>query len=91
MKTLNFVSSTALVLTTFYVYVRTNETFEYCLKNEMKPGLVSCVGQQVLSSLYRIDELNNFTITNGLTMIKDENIAQRSAPNIFEQDPLDFR
>lgn len=91
MKFFNFISNTAFLLTTFCVYAKTKETFEYCLKNEMNPGLVSCVGQQVLSSLYQIDEQNNFTITNGLTMIKDDSVSQRSVPNLFDQDPMDFR
>lgn len=91
MKSFNFVSATTVLLLTFCVCAEAKETFEYCLKSEMNPGLVSCVGQQVLSSLYQIDEQNNFTITKGLTMVKDESISQRSVPNLFEQDPMDFR
>lgn len=91
MKFFNFISKTALLLSMFCVCAETKETFEYCLKNEMNPGLISCVGQQVLFSLDQIDEQNNFTITNGLTMIKDEAISQRSVPNLFDQDPMDFR
>lgn len=91
MKFFNFISNSAFLLTLLCVYGRTKETLEYCLKTDMNPGLVSCVGQQVLSSLSQIDEQNNFTITNGLTMIKDESVSQRSVPNLFDQDPMDFR
>lgn len=91
MKFFNFISNTAFLLTMFCVYAKTKETLEYCLKNELNPGLVSCVGQQVLSSLNQIDEENNFTITNGLIMIKDDSVSQRSVSNLFDQDPMDFR
>lgn len=91
MKFFNFISNTAVLLTMFCVHAKTNETLEYCLKNDLNPGIVSCVGQQVLSSLNQIDEQNNFTITNGLTMIKDESVSQRSVSNLFDQDPMDFR
>lgn len=67
------------------------ETFQHCLRTVPNPGLVQCAGRQALTSLNNIQEIDNFTITNGFMMIRDENLAARSVPNFLEQDPTDFR
>lgn len=64
---------------------------EYCLKSQPNPGIIKCVGQQALSSLQTIEDTDNYTITNGLLMIKNENSMLRSIPNILDQDPMDIR
>lgn len=63
----------------------------HCLKKKPNPGLMTCVGQQALSSLNFIDEQADYTIDNGLIMVKDETLSSRSLPNIIDQDPVDFR
>ncbi|XP_053672253.1 uncharacterized protein LOC128722601 [Anopheles nili] len=57
------------------------------------PGLLQCAGQQALSSLQFLEEANNYTLTSGLLVIKDESLtpASRIIPNIVDHDPLDFR
>lgn len=67
------------------------EIFQHCLRSVPNPGLVHCAGRQALTSLNNIQEIDNFTITNGFMMIRDENLAARSVPNFLEQDPMDFR
>uniref|UniRef100_A0A9I3FH58 Protein osiris 10 n=1 Tax=Anopheles epiroticus TaxID=199890 RepID=A0A9I3FH58_9DIPT len=69
------------------------DTFDYCIRMTPSPGLLQCAGQQALSSLQFLEEANNFTLTNGLLMIKDESLvpASRIIPNIVDHDPLDFR
>ncbi|XP_040155580.1 uncharacterized protein LOC120895908 [Anopheles arabiensis] len=69
------------------------DTFDYCIRMTPSPGLLQCAGQQALSSLQFLEEANNFTLTNGLLMIKDESLvpSSRIIPNIVDHDPLDFR
>uniref|UniRef100_A0AAG5D2Z3 Protein osiris 10 n=1 Tax=Anopheles atroparvus TaxID=41427 RepID=A0AAG5D2Z3_ANOAO len=69
------------------------DTFDYCVRMTPSPGLLRCAGQQALTSLQFLEEANNFTLANGLLMIKDESLAasSRIIPNIIDSDPLDFR
>uniref|UniRef100_A0A9I3LF12 Protein osiris 10 n=1 Tax=Anopheles melas TaxID=34690 RepID=A0A9I3LF12_9DIPT len=82
----------ALILCVITVHAQL-DTFDYCIRMTPSPGLLQCAGQQALSSLQFLEEANNFTLTNGLLMIKDESLvpSSRIIPNIVDHDPLDFR
>lgn len=67
------------------------QIFQHCLKSQPNPGLLNCVGQQAISSLQSIQDIDNYTITNGFIMVKDENLVARSLPNFLDHDPMDFR
>lgn len=68
-----------------------NLNFGYCIQQKPSPGVVSCFGRHALNALQNIEEAENFTITKGLTVIKDDKSMSRSLPNFLEQDPMDFR
>ncbi|XP_052863716.1 uncharacterized protein LOC128270357 [Anopheles cruzii] len=68
------------------------DDFDYCIRRTPSPGLLQCAGQQALSSLQFLEEANNFTLTGGLLMLKDESLpSSRIIPNFIDRDPLDFR
>lgn len=64
-------------------------TFQHCLKSQQ--GVMNCAGRQAISVLQQLQEKDNYTVTNGFLMIKDERLAARSVPNFLDQDPMDFR
>lgn len=68
------------------------ETFGHCLKQSEKPSLIKCAGQQALETLQQFNALENFTLTKGLTLSRDESAMGRSNPvNFIENDPDDIR
>lgn len=68
------------------------ETFGHCLKDNSKDtSLVKCFGKQALSTLQEFENLSNFSLANGLLMVKDEQQMGRSIPNFLDQDPTDLR
>lgn len=67
------------------------ETLGHCLKDNSKDtSIVKCFGRQALSTLQEFDNLSNFSLANGLLMVKDEQMG-RSIPNLLDQDPTDIR
>jgi hypothetical protein len=67
------------------------KTFGQCIKQD-KSSIVNCAGQQAIESLQWVNEINNFTLTDGVVFSKDESVMGRSSPiNFLEQDPNDFR
>lgn len=70
-------------------------TFEYCLKQRQISGIGTCLGQQALEYLQRIEDSNNVTIVNGLEIVKvkDDDLASksRSFVNFLDFNPSDFR
>jgi hypothetical protein len=69
----------------------TSKSFSSCLKHD-KPNFLTCAGQQALETLQQLNSANNFSLTEGVLFIKDENIMGRSAPiNFLDNDPNDFR
>lgn len=74
------------------IFVRAEtEIFNQCIRSSPNPGILKCVGQQTLSSLVNLDKMDNFTVTNGFVMIKNEHASQRSFSELFTEDPTDFR
>lgn len=67
------------------------EVLGHCLKAPASPGFLSCFGQEAITRLQMIDDSSNYTIANGLVMIRSESQASRSLPSFQEQDPMDFR
>lgn len=67
-----------------------NEVYNQCIRSP-KPNVIKCIGQQTLSSLHFIDKMDNFTIVNGLEMIRPDDAKQRSLTEFFVDDPTDFR
>lgn len=66
-------------------------SFGHCLKQE-KPNLIKCAGQQAIETLQQFNDINNFTLAEGVVLSKDETVMGRSAPlNFLDQDPHDFR
>lgn len=65
--------------------------FGHCIRQQPNPGIMKCVGHQAITSLQSLEDTDNFTLSNGLLMIKDESLMTRSIPNILNQDPMDFR
>lgn len=68
-----------------------NEVFNQCVRSTPNPGLIKCIGQQTLSSLHYIDKIDNFTITNGLELVRTDAGRERSLTELFVDDPTDFR
>lgn len=67
-----------------------SEVFNQCIRSP-KPNVVKCIGQQTLSSLINLDKMDNFTIANGLELIRPEDGKQRSFAEFIVDDPTDFR
>lgn len=69
------------------------QTFQYCLRAQPRPGLLECAGRQALTSLSAIQEADNFTIDSGFVMIREgtESLSSRALPSFLDQDPTDFR
>lgn len=67
-----------------------NEVFNQCIRSP-KPNVMRCIGQQTLSSLIMLDKMDNFTIVNGLEMIRPDDGQQRTLTELFVEDPMDFR
>lgn len=66
-------------------------SFGHCLKQE-KPNIVKCAGQQAIETLQQFNEVENFTLADGVVVSKDDSVMGRSSPiNFLEQDPNDFR
>lgn len=66
-------------------------SFGHCLKQD-KPNLIKCAGQQAIETLQQFNDINNFTITDGVVFSKDERAMGRNVPiNFLDQDPNDFR
>lgn len=69
-----------------------NEVFNQCIRSTPNPGIMRCIGQQTISSLHRIDKLDNYTLVSGLEMIRPTNGGQqRTFADFFVEDPTDFR
>lgn len=68
------------------------ETFGHCLKQNENPSLIKCAGQQALETLQQFSSLDNFTLTKGLTLSRDESAEGRNNPiNFIDNDPNDIR
>lgn len=68
------------------------EVFNQCIRTSPNPSLLRCIGQQTLSSLHNLNKMDNVTLSTGFTMIRhDDPLQQRSFPEFFTDDPLDFR
>lgn len=65
--------------------------FNQCIRSSPNPGMLRCIGQQALSSLHNFNKLDNVTLSSGFMMIRNEDMMQRSLPDFFTEDPLDFR
>lgn len=66
-------------------------TFSRCLKQD-KPSLLSCAGQQALETLQKYSDKSNFTLADGVTFVRDDEVLGRSSPvNFIDQDPTDIR
>ncbi|KAL5284813.1 hypothetical protein ACFFRR_006868 [Megaselia abdita] len=65
--------------------------FGYCLRDPSKPSIKECIGKTVISFLQQFDNSNNYTVSQGLVLSKDENLASRSEVNFLDVDPIDFR
>lgn len=69
-----------------------NEVFNQCIRSTPHPGIMRCIGQQTISSLQTMDKMDNFTLVNGLEIIRPANGGQQRALNdFFVEDPTDFR
>lgn len=69
-----------------------NGMFNQCIRSKPNPGIVSCIGQQTLSSLQALDKLDNYTLVSGLEIIRPDNGGQqRTFTDFFVEDPTDFR
>lgn len=65
--------------------------FSSCLKQD-KPSLLACAGQQALESLQKLNDKSNFTLAEGVTFVRDDEMLGRSSPvNFIDQDPMDIR
>lgn len=73
--------------------LRAQDTLQYCLKAKPRPGILECVGRQALTSLSVIQDADNYTITDGFRMVRDQTYtpATRALPNFLDTDPTDFR
>lgn len=66
-------------------------SFGHCIKQE-NPNLMKCAGQQALETLQQFNEIDNFNLTDGVVLAKDESVMGRNNPiNFYDQDPQDFR
>lgn len=71
--------------------VQFTNSFGHCLKQD-KPNLLKCAGQQAIETLQQFSDINNFTLTDGVVLSRDESLMGRSSPlNFLDQDPNDFR
>lgn len=73
--------------------ISAQQTFQYCLRAQPRPGLLECAGRQALTTLSAIQEADNFTIDSGFVMIREETgtLSSRALPSFLDQDPTDFR
>lgn len=53
-------------------------------------NLVSCFGHPALDSLQEIDNTENFTLVEGIKLVKMDGLSSRNI-NWLDQDPTDFR
>ncbi|KAG5671897.1 hypothetical protein PVAND_002066 [Polypedilum vanderplanki] len=68
------------------------ETFGHCIKQQDKPDLVKCAGKQILETFEQFNSVENFTLTKGLILSKDDSAMGRNNPiNFLDQDPSDIR
>lgn len=68
------------------------DTFGHCLKQDDKPSIVKCAGQQALETLQQFNALDNFTLSKGLIVSREESAMGRNNPiNFIENDPNDIR
>lgn len=66
-------------------------SFGHCIKQD-NPSLMKCAGQQAIETLQQFNEIDNFNLTDGVVVGKDESAMGRNNPiNFYEQDPQDFR
>lgn len=71
--------------------IQFKNSFGHCLKQD-QPNLIKCAGQQAIETLQQLNEVNNFTLTDGVVFSKDDNAMGRNSPiNFLDQDPNDFR
>lgn len=77
--------------TKLFIVKANNEVFNQCIRSNPNPGIIKCIGQQTLTSLHNIDRLDNYTITEGLEIIRQDDGMQRTFSDVFTSDPLDFR
>lgn len=78
-------------ITKLIVIKGSSEIFNQCVRSTPNPSLIKCIGQQTLSSLHYIDKIDNFTITNGLELVRTDAGRERSITELFVDDPTDFR
>lgn len=67
------------------------DAFGYCLRDPSKPSLKECIGKTAISYLQMFDSTNNFTVSKGIVLSKDEELASRAEVNFLDVDPIDFR
>lgn len=69
------------------------ETFGHCLKQNDKPSIIKCAGEQALETLQHFNNIENFTLAKGLTVSRDESVMGRNLPSSFldDSDPSDIR
>lgn len=68
------------------------ESFGHCVKRSDSPSFITCAGVQALNTLQQFSDLNNYSLTDGLMVMRDETLMGRSAPISFlDQNPEDFR
>lgn len=66
-------------------------SFGNCLKQD-KPNILTCAGRQAIETLQQLNNVENFTLTDGVVFARDESLMGRSAPvNFLDNDPTDFR
>lgn len=69
----------------------TSNSFGSCLKQE-NPNILECAGKQAIETLQQLNNAENFTLTDGVVLSKDESVMGRNAPiNFLDNDPNDFR
>ena len=71
--------------------VEFTSTFGHCIKQD-KPNVIKCAGQQAIETLQQLNDVDNFTLSEGFVLSKDETVMGRSTPiNFLDQDPTDLR
>jgi hypothetical protein len=66
-------------------------SFGHCIKQD-KPNVIKCAGQQAIETLQQLNDVDNFTLSEGFVFRKDESVMGRSSPiNFLDQDPTDLR
>lgn len=71
--------------------IQFTNSFGHCLKQD-KPDILRCAGQQAIETLQQLSDENNFTLADGVVVVKDESVMGRNSPlNFLDQDPNDFR